>query len=397
MEKKLGIYMHIPFCARKCLYCDFLSMPAPHPLQAAYVRALRNEMESQASFYRGYRAETVFLGGGTPSLLSAAEIRALFSCLHDCYRIAGDAEITMEMNPGTVTGEMLAACQSAGVNRISLGLQSAQDEELRRLGRIHTWEMFLQSYRLCRAYGFDNINIDLMSALPGQTLASWRDTLEKTTDLTPEHISAYSLILEEGTPFYETYGGESTPAGSYERENTERAGDALPDEDTERDMDDLTKRFLAERGYARYEISNYARKGKKCRHNCIYWTRGEYVGFGLGAASLVAEKRWSNKREMQAYLHRWESPDGGQGREESGQRLSRKEQMEETMYLGLRMTQGVSLVDFRRTFGCEMEEIYGEVLKRYTAMGLLRCADGRVSLTDRGIEVSNYVLADFLL
>ncbi len=396
MKKKLGIYIHIPFCIQKCLYCDFLSMPAPRSQQAAYVRALVREMESQAPYYKGYRAETVFLGGGTPSLLSVEEIGAVFACLRDCYQVVRDAEITMEMNPGTVTEEKLAACQKAGVNRISLGLQSADNVQLRRLGRIHTWEMFLQSYRLCRGYGFDNINIDLMSGLPGQSPASWKDTLEKTIALSPEHISAYSLIIEEGTPFYEKYGGmggADAQRGAWSRE------EALPDEDTEREMYEFTGRFLAKQGYARYEISNYARPGKACRHNCTYWTRGEYAGFGLGAASMVADRRWSNVRGMQEYLDMWlnPNPDAGAVRVMDAHDLSGQERMEETMYLGLRMTQGVSLTEFRRTFGCEMEEIYGEVLGRYLAMGLLRRTGDRVSLTDRGIDVSNYVLADFLL
>ena len=298
-----------------------------------------------------------------------------------------EAEITVEINPGTVTEEKLAACRNAGVTRISLGLQSADNGELRRIGRVHTWEDFLEAYRMCAAAGFDNINVDLMSALPGQTRQSWQGTLQAAVSLrpAPAHISAYSLIVEEGTPFYELYGPDGDMSAA--------AGICpLPDEDTDRAMYADTGRLLRAAGYERYEFSNYAQPGRACRHNCMYWRRGDYAGFGLGAASMTENRRWSNVRDMAAYLSL-----PADGKKTQVHRLSLPEQMEETMFLGLRMTQGVSRERFAQTFDREMDAVYGAVLERYAAMGLLESCGGQVRLTDRGIDVSNRVLADFLL
>ncbi len=383
--KTLGIYIHIPFCMQKCLYCDFLSGPATGSVMERYVQALCGEMETEAIQYKEYRVGTVFLGGGTPSVLSGEQIRRIFACLQACFRIEPEAEITIEMNPGTVTKEKLDVCRAAGVGRISLGLQSGDDRELKALGRVHTWEEFLRSYELCRQAGFTQINVDLISGLPGQTAGSWQDTLEKTAVLQPAHISAYSLIIEEGTPFYETYG-EGRGTG------------ALPDEVTEQQIDQITKRFLASQGYRRYEISNYAKPGAECRHNCLYWMRGNYAGFGLGAASMVENRRWSNIRELDDYLMiRKREKTVGSCRAGEPYRLSLQEQMEEMMFLGLRMMQGVSCDKFLRCFGRSMEEIYGRVLEKHRAAGLLEYDGQAVWLTERGIDVSNYVLADFLL
>lgn len=387
MMKSLGVYIHIPFCVRKCLYCDFLSMPAPETMRARYVEALCAEIAAEAVRYRAYRVGTVFVGGGTPSVLSAAQLTDIFSCLRAHYAVEPAAEITVEINPGTVTEEKLAACRNAGVTRISLGLQSADNGELQRIGRVHTWEDFLEAYRMCAAAGFDNINVDLMSALPGQTRQSWRRTLQAAVSLrpAPAHISAYSLIVEEGTPFYELYGPDGDMRAA--------AGICpLPDEDTDRAMYADTGRLLRAAGYERYEFSNYAQPGRACRHNCMYWRRGDYAGFGLGAASMTENRRWSNVRDMAAYLLL-----PADGKKTQVHRLSLPEQMEETMFLGLRMTQGVSRERFAQTFDREMDAVYGAVLERYAAMGLLESCGGQVRLTERGIDVSNRVLADFLL
>lgn len=389
--RSLSIYIHIPFCLQKCLYCDFLSAPAGEPVREQYVQALCAEMQAEAEHYREYRVKTVFLGGGTPSVLSGKQIGRILSCLYGQYAVDQAAEITMEANPGTVTADQLSACREAGVDRLSLGLQSADNQELRELGRIHTWEEFLESYEMARQTGFQNINIDLMSALPGQTMSSYMHTLQSAAALQPEHISAYSLIIEEGTPFYEMYGGNAEEAGGWAPQSGQGGRRALPDEETDRAMYEATKRFLAEQGYGRYEISNYARAGKACAHNCVYWTRGEYAGFGLGAASMVGNVRWSNVRELAAYL----SAPAGEKKTDRVH-LSVREQMEETMYLGLRMMRGVSKADFYRTFGRSMEEVYGHILKKHEKAGLLTDGDC-VCLTDKGIDVSNYVLADFLL
>lgn len=393
----LSIYIHIPFCIRKCLYCDFLSMPAGESVREEYVQALCGEIREEAYHYKEHQVVTVFLGGGTPSLLSGGQLERIMTCVRENYRLLPDAEITMEMNPGTVTRQNLERYVAAGINRVSIGLQSAKDQELQTLGRIHTWEEFLTTFRLCREVGIRNINVDLMSALPGQTLDSWMETLEKTAALSPEHISAYSLIIEEGTPFYERYGEGCaapellpTPESLATPEPLPTQA-SLPDEETERQMYEQTKQFLEKKGYFRYEISNYAKPGMECAHNCVYWKRGDYVGFGVGAASMVANVRWTNVGDIRAYVSL-----RAEEKKEERQYLSRTEQMEETMFLGLRMTEGVSREQFAHLYDCDMDEVYEKVIKKHVKNGLL--SDGKcLRLTDKGVDISNYVLADFLL
>jgi len=384
--KELGLYFHIPFCVRKCLYCDFLSAPAEEETKRKYMGALLAETVGNASRYGDYTVVSVFLGGGTPSLVEPDSIERLLSAVRVRYRLARGAEVTMEVNPGTVTGQALSRYAGAGVNRLSIGLQSADGEELKALGRIHSWEQFVDTYRAARQAGFMNINVDVMSALPGQTLAGYRKTLDRVLALEPppEHISAYSLIVEEGTPFYDAY---------------EKGELLLPDEDTDRLMYRETVRILKEKGYHRYEISNYAREGYACRHNCGYWQRRDYAGFGIGAASLVGNVRFRNSADLGRYL---DHP--LQCREEI-HTLDRREQMEEFMFLGLRMTNGVALADFERIFGCTVEEVYGDVVRKNIRDGLLEVVRGdkaaleadRIALTERGLDLSNYVMAQFLL
>ena len=277
MKKKLGIYIHIPFCVRKCAYCDFLSAPADAETRDAYVRALKEEIRSAGELDGSYEGATVFFGGGTPSLLAGDELAGILDEISGQLLLRSDAEITVECNPGTLDRKKLEAYKRAGINRLSIGLQSADNRELRALGRIHTWEEFRENYEGVRELGFSNVNVDLMSALPGQTREGWKTTLEKVTDLNPEHISAYSLIIEEGTPFYEKY----REGGSCEAE--------LPGEDLDRLMYEDTRAFLREKGYERYEISNYAKPGYECRHNLSYWERTDYKGFGIGAAFSMVQ------------------------------------------------------------------------------------------------------------
>lgn len=397
-KRPLGIYLHIPFCIRKCLYCDFLSAPGDEQMKTEYVEALLHEIRAQAPLYDSHEVKTVFFGGGTPSLLSGEQIRRIMDCLHTVFSFSaeeGGAEITMEANPGTLTPEKLAAYRRAGINRLSIGLQSASDEELKALGRIHTWKDFLCSYELARKEGFANINIDLMSALPGQTPGGWMETLEKTVRLKPEHISAYSLIIEEGTPFYEMYGeAAAAPCG----------GKALPTEEEDRLMYGQTKAFLADAGYGRYEISNYSLPGFACRHNISYWERTDYAGFGLGAASLLENVRWSNTSDFRQYMEASGTSGLATPLKQAVQHLSRQEQMEEFMFLGLRMTEGVSSRRFYREFNISLEEVYREALRKLTSEGLLICGSGAAEdgddsgyrLTDLGIDVSNYALSEFL-
>ena len=371
MKKKLGIYIHIPFCVRKCAYCDFLSAPAGEATRSAYVRALREEIRSAGELDEIYEGATVFFGGGTPSLLTGKELAGILDEVSRRLLLRSDAEITVECNPGTLNREKLEIYKRAGINRLSIGLQSADNRELKTLGGIHTWEQFLENYELVRKIGFRNVNIDLMSALPGQTREDWLSTLEKVTALDPEHISAYSLIIEEGTPFYEKYRED----GPEEKE--------LPGEDLDRIMYEDTKAFLHEKGYERYEISNYARPGYECRHNCSYWERLDYKGFGIGAASLLNGVRYQNSTDLQEYLK-------GHYAYESVEPLSAGDALEETMFLGLREMRGVVLTDTIRN-------TYGSKIKLLTEEGLLERAGDRIRLTDRGIDISNYVLSEFLL
>lgn len=376
----LKLYVHIPFCARKCLYCDFLSAPAGETVRERYVEALRAEIAGRGEEYRDALVTSVFLGGGTPSLLAGAQAGALIGEIGSRFRLAEDAEITVEINPGTVDPGKLSAYRDAGVNRLSIGLQSADDGELEAIGRIHTWERFLETYRQVRQAGFDNVNVDLMSALPGQTVDSWRRTLRRVLSLVPqpEHISAYSLILEEGTPLYDRY--------------TEGALE-LPDEDEERLMYRETKRILEAEGYRRYEISNYAKEGFECAHNCGYWQRRDYLGLGIGAASMVGNVRFKNAEDLDRYL---EEPLGCRQEERA---LTAEEQMEEFMFLGLRLTDGVEGREFFEVFGRTPESVYGGVIEKNIRDGLLKYVDGKkkLALTERGLDLANYVMAQFLL
>ena len=383
-DKSLELYVHIPFCVRKCEYCDFLSAPAGADTQQEYVRNLLLEIEQKGVRCTDYEVTTIFFGGGTPSILKAGWIADILNAIHRNFKVRKDAEITIECNPGTLTFEKISIYKSAGINRISVGLQSASDADLRELGRIHTYEDFLKSYDLIRKKGFSNVNIDLMAALPGQTLKSYEQTLRRVLALKPEHISAYSLIIEEGTPFYEKY-----EADELLREKGEKP-QMLPSEETERLMYERTKELLLAHGYERYEISNYARRGYACRHNIGYWRRENYLGFGLGSASLLENERFHNTTDLTDYL-------GGDYLAYEQEKLDKKSQMEEFMFLGLRMTEGISTECFRQTFGLTVELVYGPVLEQQIADQLLRKEDGRIFLTERGLDVSNYVMAQFLL
>jgi oxygen-independent coproporphyrinogen-3 oxidase len=376
----LEIYVHIPFCVKKCLYCDFLSAPATDKTKDAYMHALFTEIEKKADEYRDYTVSSVFIGGGTPSTVRPAHIKHLMELLYEKYSIASDAEITIETNPGTVDYEAYKIYKSAGINRLSIGLQSANDDELKALGRIHSYDDFKRAYSMAVQAGFTNINVDIMSDIPGQNIESYIDTLKKVTEFKPQptHISAYSLIVEEGTPFYEMQS-----SGKLD----------IADEDTDRLMYVKTRELLKKAGYERYEISNYAKDGYRCRHNCGYWRRVPYVGFGIGAASFVENRRFSNDTDISAYI---DNPLNLMTQE---QKLTDMDSMEEFMFLGLRMTEGISYDEFKTCFGQSIESVYGNVIKKNIEDGLLietLTAPKRLAFTDKGTDVSNYVLAQFL-
>lgn len=393
--RELSIYIHIPFCVRKCLYCDFLSGPACEEEMKNYVNLLLREIKEQSILYGDHRVVSIFLGGGTPSLLPAQETGWILGQIRDGFSVSEDAEITIECNPGTAMAEKFAYYITYGINRLSIGLQSTDDGELERIGRIHSYGDFLNTYEMAREAGFRNINVDLMAGLPGQSLASYRKTLERVTALSPEHISAYSLILEEGTQLY-------VNRGSY----------TFPGEEEDREMYELTGRCLGKAGFHRYEISNYAREGWECRHNKVYWRRGDYVGFGLGASSMVRNVRWKNPEAQAAYAACVEKM--AEGMKEHGlcgmsfvemlrrtgrcevQALTPQEQMEEFMFLGLRLTEGVDSEEFRMHFGETVGEVYGKQIESFEKQGLLEREGRRIRLTPRGIDVSNVIFAAFL-
>ncbi|MEE3421048.1 MAG: radical SAM family heme chaperone HemW [Lachnospiraceae bacterium] len=376
--RELGVYIHIPFCVHKCSYCDFLSFPADEGVKKNYADALLREIRAYRETMRGHMVTSVFLGGGTPSVMPVDCLYAIMHAVRETFHLAADAEITMEMNPGTVTTEM-AEFAAQELTRVSLGAQSFSDDELRALGRIHTADEIRESVRMLKSYGIFNINLDLMSGLPKQDETTWERTLENAAALGVPHISAYSLIVEEGTPFDRLYEDGNLP---------------LPDEDTEREMYHRTLAILGDAGYKRYEISNYAKEGYACRHNIKYWRRTEYLGLGPGAASFFDRRRWSDTRDMDFYMKKSGNPPAIRTDEEH---LSREEEMEEFMFLGLRMMDGVGRADFEKAFGTTMEEIYGNVLRGHIAEGVLRETEGGYALTERGIDVSNIVLADYLL
>lgn len=379
-KRELELYIHIPFCARKCAYCDFTSFAAPVRIYREYVDKLIEEIYGQCGNFQDYQVSTIFIGGGTPSILPSDLFGELLGVIWECFDIADGAEITVEANPGTLTMEKLETYLEGGINRISIGLQSSDDMELKALGRIHTFDEFLKSYQRARQAGFTNINVDLMSGIPGQDIHSWRNTLRKVMMLKPEHISAYSLIVEEGTPFYERYGSD-------------RRG--LPDEETDREMYHLTKEMMESQGYSRYEISNYARPGFECRHNIGYWTGVDYLGLGLGASSYTHGFRYHNTADFQDYL-RMNLREAGAASQDI-QALSHEEKMEEFMFLGLRMMKGVSGSEFLGRFGQNMWNVYGDVLGRLEEQKLIEVEVPVVRLTELGIDVSNMVLSKFLL
>lgn len=377
MNGGMELYLHMPFCVRKCAYCDFLSFPTDQETQNLYTRRLREDIDAMEKKYGDIPVDTIFIGGGTPSVPDSALIVGIMERVRKAFHVAEGAEISMEANPGTVTREKLTDYRRAGINRLSFGLQSANDRELKLLGRIHTWAEFLESFHLARECGFTNINIDLMSALPGQTRESWKDTLKRVTDLNPEHISAYSLIIEDGTPFGEKYGSEE-------------GRKLLPDEDSEREMYHETKRFLRDCGYERYEISNYAKPGRACRHNIGYWTGLPYLGLGLGASSYMDGCRFAVNSDMKQYLE--EKP----GMFTDVEKLTKKDMEEEFFYVGLRMTAGVSLPEFERRFGVSAKDVYPGLMEMFVEEKAAVFQGDRFVLTDYGLDVSNYIMARFL-
>ena len=373
MKQEISLYIHIPFCVRKCLYCDFPSFSGMDGIFEDYVRRLCREMGEAAPSFYGVGVKSVFFGGGTPSILPPALMGRIMDKIMSAYDVNSDAEISMEANPGTLDAAKLREYKSMYFNRLSMGLQAWQDRLLERLGRIHRGGEFEDNFLQARDAGFKNINVDLMFSLPGQTLDDWQETLEKVMRLDPEHISAYSLIIEEGTPFFDMY---------------EKGQITETDENTDRRMYYLAKEMLSDKGFRQYEISNFAKEGFECRHNITYWRTEEYRGFGLGAHSYVDGTRFHNSADMKEYM-------AGGGRLDM-EKLTPEEMQEEFMFMGLRMNEGISKEEFLKRFKTDITSVYGQEISELISEGLLTENKGRISLTDRGIDVSNQVFEKFI-
>ena len=374
----LGLYIHIPFCVRKCKYCDFNSFKLNIDEKKKYLSALSKEMELYKEKIGQKEIDSIFVGGGTPSILNEEEIKILFDNINLNFKIKEDAEITMECNPGTLTLNKLKTMKKCGVNRLSIGLQAVQNHHLKYIGRIHTFEEFEKNYHEAKKVGFDNINIDLMYALPNQTKEDWMESLEKVVNLNPTHISAYSLILEENTELFDMY---------------ERKEFKLLDEDTDIEMYEYTINYLKSHGYNQYEISNYAKKGFECKHNILYWKCENYVGIGTSASGFLDEIRYNNLCEIDKYEElilnskkpiEWE------------EKLSIKDKIEESIFLGLRMNEGIKFKDFKNKYDFNFLEEYKNEIEKLTKLQLIDINETGMKLTQKGKEISNSVFVEFI-
>ena len=391
-----ALYIHVPFCLRRCTYCDFNTYAGLLSLRPAYVQALLGELTLRAAQFPA-PATSVYFGGGTPSLLPAADVRRLLDAVRDRQLLADGAEITLEANPGTVDLAALRGLRQAGVNRLSFGVQSAQDAELRMLGRIHTWDEAVQAVRQARRAGFTNLSLDLIFGLPGQTLAAWQDTLNRTLDLAPAHLSLYALSVEEGTPLAASIAEGTLPA---------------PDPDLAAAMYELAGDALHRAGFWQYEISNWARGhtaapeiwalppggqseniGPVSRHNLSYWRNTPWLGLGAGAHSWLAGRRHANVLHPRDYIRLVQA---GELPEATAEAISRRLEQGETMMMGLRLAEGVGAARFQARFGVSLAAVYGATLRRWQDWGLLHWDGDRARLTARGRLLGNQVFGAFL-
>lgn len=373
--KEISLYIHIPFCKQKCLYCDFPSYAGKEILIDEYIESLNKEILQKG---KDYIINSIFIGGGTPSYLNDDNLNKLLKALNK-LNLKSDLEFTVECNPGTLNSSNLEIMKKCNVNRLSIGLQSTKDNILKNIGRIHNYEQFKDNYFLAREIGFRNINIDLMFGLPNQTVDEWKESLEEIVKLNPEHISAYSLIIEEGTCFYNLYEKDKLK---------------LPSEDEERIMYSYTKKFLNKHGYHQYEISNFSKAGKECFHNKAYWKCNEYLGLGVSASSFIDKKRIKNIDNIKEYIKRINN---NESVEDEIHVNDMKDDIEEFMFMGLRMIEGISIDYFKERFNKNIFEVYNEVIEKNIDEGLLIYDSGKLYLSSKGIELSNYVMSDFIL
>ena len=373
--KTYGLYIHIPFCEQKCFYCDFASYSGKAKFVGDYLRTLTKEIKIKT---KGKVFDTIFIGGGTPSFLSKEELQLLAESLKDVVLEDG-CEFSMECNPGNLTREKAEVIKEMGVNRLSIGLQSSNDSILLDIGRIHTFKEFKDNFLMLRGLGFKNINVDLIYGLPNENMHILNETLKQVTELSPEHISCYSLIIEEFTPFY------------YKHQKNQLN---LPDEETEREMNALIINTLKNHGYERYEISNYAKPGYECRHNIRYWEGRDYVGCGAAAHEYVDGERQENIRTIEGYIRSMDEKSTAAVRDHIN---LRDEDIEEYIFMGMRLQKGIDKNKFYERFQVSLDSIYGDQIKKYVKEGLLLDSPSNLRFTEKGIEFSNHVLSDFLL
>jgi oxygen-independent coproporphyrinogen III oxidase len=373
-DEGASLYVHIPFCRQKCLYCDFPSYSGLEDMMDEYIDALIKELKS----IKYSKINTIFIGGGTPTYLSSCNLEKLLSCINS-LKWSQDIEFTVEGNPGTFTYEKLKLLHDAGVNRLSMGLQAWQNSILRTLGRIHDLNTFLNGFEEARHAGFNNINVDLMFGVPDQSIADWEETLTNVTKLSPEHISCYSLIIEEGTPFYKLYN-----CGKL----------SIPDEDTERNMYGRAVDFLTQSGYSQYEISNFSKPFMECRHNIIYWELKPYIGCGAGAHSYYGGKRYQNTSLVEDYITRMNTEGAASL---NIHKNTRDDDIEEFMFMGLRMLKGISISEFNKKFSMDIFDIYKNQLEKFLREGLLIRDDDRIFLSRRALDISNSIMCEFIL
>lgn len=375
----LGLYVHVPFCAQKCNYCDFNSYKIEEKNQKKdYLISIKKEMELYKEEFKNKEFTSVFLGGGTPSILTPEELTILIENIYSNFNIKRDAEITMECNPGTLNKVKLKAIKSLGINRLSMGLQVTQDHHLKYIGRIHTYEQFEKNYKDAIEVGIDNINVDLMYSLPNQSFDEWKETLNKIINLNPSHISAYSLILEEGTKFYDMYLNKEFE---------------LNDEEVDISIYNYTIDTLYKNGYHQYEISNYAKDNFECKHNVLYWKCEEYVGIGASASGYFNGIRYNNICELDNYekmILEGEKPI------EWEEKLSIKDEIEESIFLGLRMNEGIQISDFKEKYNFDFEKEYKNEIEKLSKMELIEIDNNLMKLTQKGREISNSVFVEFI-
>ncbi|MFD3157595.1 radical SAM family heme chaperone HemW [Haloimpatiens sp. FM7330] len=373
MSEGVSLYIHIPFCKQKCLYCDFPSFSGKENLMVRYAKALSKEINKI-----NRKVRTIFIGGGTPTYLCLEAWEIIKKSLDNLDKDK-DIEFTVEGNPGTFKEEKLEFLKQIGVNRLSIGLQAWQNQLLKKLGRIHTREDFEQSFYMARKCGFKNINVDLMFGLPDQTLNQWIETLNNVMDMKPEHLSCYSLIIEEGTPFYKMYNGDKLK---------------VPSEELERNMYEKTISILEENEYYQYEISNFSKRNKECKHNLTYWDLEDYIGCGAGAHSYIDGIRYRNEINIEKYIDKINENEIASV--ENHKNIV-KDDMEEFMFMGLRKIKGISIKEFERRFETNIYSVYGDVIYKYKNLNLLNEREGHIALSKKGIQVSNTIMSEFIL